>query len=97
MAKRREVTDAIPRKKPKVVPGMKYIDEYLVPHSAADVASYLIPYGKVAKAGVKVLKAAAKSKKVKTVVKGSVAGAAAVKAKQSKKRTTIKINKKVKS
>lgn len=97
MARRREVTDAIPRKKPKVVPGMKYIDEYIMPHSAVDVASYLIPYGKAAKVAGKVIKSAVKSKKVKTVVKGSAAGAAAAKAKQSKKRTTIKISKKIKS
>jgi len=45
--------------------GMKFVDEWVIPHSAADAATYLIPYGKVAKGVVKGVK-----KVVKPVTKG---------------------------
>ena len=35
---------------------MKFVDEWIMPKSTADVASYLIPYGKIAKTTAKVIK-----------------------------------------
>jgi hypothetical protein len=47
--------------KPKPIGGntgkaMKIADEYFIPKSPADVAMYLIPYGKIAKSTAKVVK-----------------------------------------
>ncbi len=51
----------LPIKKQKPLKGVagkaaKISNEYLMPQSAADVASYLVPYGKIAKTTAKVVK-----------------------------------------
>jgi hypothetical protein len=64
--------------KPKLIGGntgkaMKIVDEYFIPKSPADVAMYLVPYGKIAKnvgkAVKKVVKPAVKVKKVTKKIK----------------------------
>jgi len=64
--------------KPKPIGGntgkaMKIADEYFIPKSPADVAMYLVPYGKIAKgvgkAVKKVVKPAVKVKKVTKKIK----------------------------
>lgn len=56
--------------------GMKFVDEWVIPHSAADAATYLIPYGKVAKGVVKgvkkVIKPATKVKKIASTAKDEI-------------------------
>ena len=64
----------LPIKKQKPLKGVagkaaKISNEYLMPQSAADVASYLIPYGKIAKTAKKIIKPAAKAAKASTVKK----------------------------
>lgn len=52
---------------------MDFANEYLVPKTPADVAMYLIPYGKIAKGAYKgakkVIKATTKTKKVTKTTK----------------------------
>ena len=61
----------IPKQKPMKGPGWeaaKFVDEWFIPKTPADVAMFLFPYGKVAKGVIKgakkVVKATNKTKKV---------------------------------
>jgi hypothetical protein len=113
MARTRKTTDITPVKNIKLVPGQKYmkpvakvVDELFIPHSKTDVAMYMFPYGKAAKAGLKGIKvgvkgakiaakAINKSKKAKNAIKVGAAVSVAKTAKKTSKPTN-KLKKKIK-
>jgi hypothetical protein len=77
MAKTSNRTDIkIPKQKPftgKTGKAMKFVDEWVMPKTAGDFISYVLPYGKIAKTTVKavkkVVKPSAKTKKVTKKIK----------------------------